>query len=85
MEAMAMEIPCVSTTIAGIPELIRDGIDGMLIPPSDDVQLAEALTRLIEDPDLRRRLGASGRQRVQQHYNLEKSIQGLAEIFECRL
>jgi glycosyltransferase involved in cell wall biosynthesis len=85
MEAMAMEIPCVSTTIAGIPELIRDGIDGMLIPPSDDVQLAEALTKLIEDPDLRRRLGASGRQRVQQHYNLEKSIQGLAEIFECRL
>ncbi len=85
MEAMAMEIPCVSTTIAGIPELIRHELDGLLVPPSDDIELAIALARLIDDPNLRRRLGASGRMRVQESYELRSSVQRLAEIFQCRL
>jgi glycosyltransferase involved in cell wall biosynthesis len=85
MEAMAMEIPCVSTTIAGIPELIRDEIDGLLVAPSDEVELAEALTRLIDDPNLRRRLGAAGRLRVLENYDLQQSIKGLGDIFQCRL
>jgi glycosyltransferase involved in cell wall biosynthesis len=85
MEAMAMEIPCVSTTIAGIPELIRDQIDGFLVSPSDDVQLAEALARLVDEPDLRRRIGAAGRQRVLEHYELHQSIKNLGEVFQCRL
>jgi glycosyltransferase involved in cell wall biosynthesis len=85
MEAMAMEIPVVSTTIAGIPELIRHEVDGLLVSPSDDAQLADALARLIDDHELRRRLGRSGRMRVQESYDLHKSIQGLGEIFQCRL
>lgn len=85
MEAMAMEIPVVSTTIAGIPELIRHEVDGLLVSPSDDAQLADALARLIDDHELRRRLGRSGRLRVQESYDLHKSIQGLGEIFQCRL
>jgi colanic acid/amylovoran biosynthesis glycosyltransferase len=58
MEAMAMEVPCVSTCIAGIPELIRDGLDGLLVPASSAEALASALGRLLDDPLLRRRLGA---------------------------
>ena len=58
MEAMAMEVPCVSTAIAGIPELIRDGLDGLLVPASSAELLASALERLAEDPLLRRSLGA---------------------------
>jgi glycosyltransferase involved in cell wall biosynthesis len=85
MEAMAMEIPCVSTTIAGIPELIRNEVDGLLVSPSDDVQLASALARLIDDPELRRRFGSSGRLRVQQNYDLRQSVKVLGEIFQCRL
>ncbi len=85
MEAMAMEIPCVSTTIAGIPELIRNEIDGLLVAPSDEIQLAEALTRLIDDPGLRRRLGAAGRVRVQESYDLSQSYRRLGEIFQCQL
>ena len=57
MEAMAMEVPCVSTAIAGIPELIRDGLDGLLVPASSAELLAAALERLAEDPLLRRSLG----------------------------
>ncbi|MGA2410164.1 MAG: glycosyltransferase [Candidatus Binataceae bacterium] len=85
MEAMAMEIPCVSTMITGIPELIRDGIDGLLVMPSDDGGLAQAIGRLIEDEDLRRRLGEAGRRRVIEQYDLNKNTDLLARLFLARL
>ena len=85
MEAMAMEIPCVSTFVAGIPELIRSGIDGILVPPSDECALADAIKRLIDDPALRRRLGVAARRRVMQRYNLDQNITRLAEIFTDRI
>ena len=85
MEAMAMEIPCVSTTIAGIPELIRNEVEGLLVAPSDDAQLAAALARLVDDSDLRRRLGQAGRLRVQSEYDLHRSVEKLGEIFQCRI
>jgi colanic acid/amylovoran biosynthesis glycosyltransferase len=85
MEAMAMEIPCVSTMVAGIPELIRDGIDGLLVMPSDERGLAQAIARLIDDEDLRRRLGEAGRQRVTEKYDLDKNIDLLSRLFRARL
>lgn len=85
MEAMAMEIPCVTTRITGIPELIRDGQDGILVAPSDDEELARAIRRLIEDPDLRRRLGRAGRERVIDKYHLGRNTERLADIFRQRL
>jgi glycosyltransferase involved in cell wall biosynthesis len=85
MEAMAMEIPCVATSINGIPELIRDGVDGLLVFPSDTAGLAAAIARLIDGPDLRRALGVAGRVRIQQSYELAKSTDRLAEIFRSRL
>jgi glycosyltransferase involved in cell wall biosynthesis len=85
MEAMAMEIPCVSTFVAGIPELIRNEVDGILVSPSDDRALAGAIKRLIEEPDLRRRLGEAGRRRVVEKYDLDRNITHLAEIFADRI
>jgi glycosyltransferase involved in cell wall biosynthesis len=85
MEAMAMEIPCVSTMIAGIPELIRDEIDGLLVPPSDDKALAAALRRLMDNPELCRRLGAAARERVIERFNLKKNVGALAEVYRCQL
>ena len=85
MEAMAMTIPCVSTQITGIPELIRDGQDGLLVAPSDAEALAAALTRLMDDAALRRRLGEAGRARVEDKYNLHRNIERLATIFRRRL
>jgi glycosyltransferase involved in cell wall biosynthesis len=81
MEAMAMEVPCVSTVIAGIPELIRDGLDGLLVPASSAEVLAEALGRLVEDPLLRRSLGLAGRKRVHEFYNLPENVNSLASVF----
>lgn len=85
MEAMSMEIPCVSTFVGGIPELIRDDIDGILVLPSDYQGLVAALERLISDPDLRRRLGTAGRRRVIDKYDLDHNVEHLGRIFSSRL
>jgi colanic acid/amylovoran biosynthesis glycosyltransferase len=85
MEAMAMEIPCISTFVAGIPELIRDDIDGILVAPSDEHALAVAIERLIVNPELRCRLGRAGRCRVIEKYNLESNVARLAMIFTSRI
>ena len=85
MEAMASEVPCVSTLITGIPELIRDRLDGLLVSPSDDEAMADALRRLMDEPELRRRLGKAGRLRVMDRYNLERNVGALAEVYYCHL
>lgn len=85
MEAMAMEIPCVATWITGIPELIQNGVDGLLVPPSDVDQLAAAIGRLIGDPELRTRIAKSGRRKVLQQYCLSDNTASLAKAFEKRV
>jgi glycosyltransferase involved in cell wall biosynthesis len=82
MEAMAMGIPCVSTIIAGIPELIRDNIDGLLVPASSVESFSSAIESLVLDQELRQRLGASARARVIKHYNLADSLKVVASTFE---
>jgi len=81
MEALAMEIPCISTYVNGIPELIRHGVDGLLVTPTDEQELAHSIAKLMEDPDLCKRLGKSGRERVIEHYNLEKNVDRLVDLF----
>jgi glycosyltransferase involved in cell wall biosynthesis len=85
MEAMACGIPCVTTRITGIPELIRDGLDGLLVTASDANELTTALERLMGDEDLRERLARDGRERVREHYNLERNVGRLGQLFEARL
>jgi colanic acid/amylovoran biosynthesis glycosyltransferase len=85
MEAMAMEIPCIATCINGIPELIRNEVDGLLVPPSDVAGLAAVIARLADQPALRESLGQAGRLRVQQHYDLDRSADRLREVFRTRL
>ncbi len=85
MEAMAMELPCVTTHIAGIPELIRDGVDGLLVPPSDLDALVKALARLMDDAEMREQLGKIGRARVVDLYDLRRNVERLATIFIERL
>jgi colanic acid/amylovoran biosynthesis glycosyltransferase len=81
MEAMAMEIPCVATWVTGIPELIRNDVDGLLVVPSSEEQLAAALARLLDDPQLRERLGKSARKRVLDDFDLNRNTAQLAQIF----
>jgi colanic acid/amylovoran biosynthesis glycosyltransferase len=81
MEAMAMAIPCVTTHITGIPELIQNEHDGLLVAPGDDVGLAAAIGLLMDDSTLRERLGRAGRQRIQREYDLERNVQTVGETF----
>jgi len=81
MEAMAMEKPCISTTVSGIPELIADGQSGLLVPEQDSFALAEALTRLLDDPEFAARLGPAGREKVTEEFNLDKITDELLNLF----
>lgn len=85
MEAMASGIPCVTTRITGIPELIRDGIDGLLVSPSDTNELVNALASLMDDQELRQDLARSGRARVEEKFNLTRNIDRLGDVFCKRL
>jgi colanic acid/amylovoran biosynthesis glycosyltransferase len=85
MEAMAMEIPPVSTYVSGIPELIEDGQSGLLVPEKDATALADALQALIQDKALRLRLGKHARQKVVQDFDVRKSSLQLANLFEMYL
>jgi colanic acid/amylovoran biosynthesis glycosyltransferase len=85
MEAMAMEIPCVSTWVAGIPELITDGVSGLLVAPSDEEGLTQAIRNMLDDGGLRRRLGTNARLTVLAEYDLDTNFQHLAQIMRRRL
>jgi glycosyltransferase involved in cell wall biosynthesis len=85
MEAMAMEIPCVATNITGIPELIGNGVEGLLVAPSDEGELAAAIARLMDAPDLRGRIGTAARERVLLEYDLTRNTRRLADLFARRL
>jgi colanic acid/amylovoran biosynthesis glycosyltransferase len=80
MEAMAMEIPCVATTVMGVPELIRHEVDGLLVAPANEEELTAAIDRYLVDSELRQRLGKAGRRRVIECYDLKHNTAGLAEI-----
>lgn len=85
MEAMAMGLPCVTTHITGVPELIQNQVTGCLVAPSDVAGLAEAISYLIDHPDQARRIAKAGREKVMADYVLSRNVEGLAEIFRNRL
>jgi len=81
LEAMAMELPVVSTRHSGIPEAVGDGTSGVLVEPRDAVALADALQGLLSDPGLRERLGRSGRRRVLETFDVNVNARALLEGF----
>lgn len=83
MEAMACGLPVVASRLSGIPELVEEGRTGFLTPPGDAEAIADALETLARDPELRRRLGAAGRESVQQHHNLERNATRLVSLFRA--
>jgi colanic acid/amylovoran biosynthesis glycosyltransferase len=85
MEAMAMELPVVSTRINGIPELVDDGHTGLLVAPGRVDLLADAFELLLGDSELRRRMGASARDKVMREFNTEHSADQLNDLFGVEL
>ena len=85
MEALAAGVPAVATRIAGISELIEDGVTGLLVPPAEPTATAQAVRRLLEDPELRNRIAAAGREKVEREFNLEIECESLANIMTTAL
>lgn len=85
MEAMALGIPCISTTIAAIPELIHDMESGLIVSPANATALCDAIRRLAHDPELRLQLGRNARAMVETRYNLARNLDLLADVWSRRL
>jgi glycosyltransferase involved in cell wall biosynthesis len=84
VEAMACGVPVVATTGGALPEVVgRDGATGLLVPPDDPGALAEAIGRLLDDPELRSRLGAAGRRRVLGTFTWQVTARGTAECYRA--
>jgi glycosyltransferase involved in cell wall biosynthesis len=81
-EAMASGLPVVTCPVGGIPEVVDDGVSGLLVPAGDPRALDGALTRLIEDRALRLRLGEHGRQIAEQRFDARKNVARIAEILQ---
>ena len=81
MEAQSQGLPCLSTRVSAVPELIIDNETGVLVQPDDDKGLSEALERLICDPALRKSLGSAGQNRVNAEFSHHATIGALAKQF----
>jgi glycosyltransferase involved in cell wall biosynthesis len=81
LEAMAAGKAVVASAVGGIPDAVRDGEHGLLVPPHDSAALAAALARMLEDAGLQKRLGERARARVAQHYSTQAVCGRLAAIY----
>lgn len=81
LEAMAAGLPVVATAVGGTPEVVVDGITGLLVPPHDPLSLANALSRLLDDAELRGRMGAAGRQRVQKDFSQTEMVRKTERLY----
>jgi len=81
LEAMERGLPVVATRHGGIPEIVADGANGLLVPERDTAALAGALENLARDPGLRERMGAAGRKRVETDYDLARCTEALRALY----
>ena len=82
MESLSLGVPVVTTDVAGIPELVRDGEEGLLVPPKDPVALADGIVRLLDDPVLRARLAKQGRVAVEGEFGVQLNADRILEQFQ---
>jgi glycosyltransferase involved in cell wall biosynthesis len=83
LESMAAGVPVVATRVGGIPELVVDGVNGLLVPPGDPQAAAEAVGRLLDDPPLARRLGEAGRTLVRERHLRERMIAETTALYDA--
>ena len=79
---MAAAKPVVATRVGGLPDLVRDGENGFLVPPRDPPALADALAKLLRDRELRVRMGERGRERQRSEFDHDTMIDKIEELYE---
>jgi len=85
LESMAHGIPVIATSVGGNPEIITDGVNGLLVPPRDPAELTLAMNTLLESPELARRLGKAAREKVVREYSLERLLQRTEDLYTSLL
>jgi glycosyltransferase involved in cell wall biosynthesis len=80
-EAMAMRVPVVATDVGGPAEIVRDGVDGLLLAPRQPERWADVVERLLADPALRLEMGRKGRDRVRAEFGAERHVAALLDIY----
>jgi glycosyltransferase involved in cell wall biosynthesis len=85
LEAMARRKPVVASAVGGIPEVLTNGLDGLLVPPGDPVALANACIRLACSPELRARVGEAGRATVEARFSLDAMVRQIEEVYDEEL
>ena len=80
-EAMASKKPVIGTSVGGIPEIIQDGKSGYLVDPGSPERLAEKLTQLLSNEELRKQMGEAGRETVKTKFELQKNVARLIELY----
>lgn len=81
LQGMAAEVPVVSSAVGGMPESVRDGENGFLVPPSNPQALADAVIRLLDSPALRAEFGQRGRIIVETEFSSEAMVEGLLRVY----
>jgi glycosyltransferase involved in cell wall biosynthesis len=84
LEAMAMGKPVVASRVGGIPDLVKDGVTGLLVRPGHARELEESIKRLLRDNDLASRMGEEGRKRVTEEFSAERMVRSIQKLYrEC--
>ena len=84
-EAMSMQVPVISTTISGIPEIVEHGVSGLLVKPENPKELARAIMELAEDPDRRCAMGLEARKHISAIFDKQEKIGELVDLFQRQL
>lgn len=80
-QALAMECPVVASAVGGVPEVVRDGLTGLLVPPRNPQTLAEKIAFLLRHPDQGKRMGQAGREAIQRDYSLERMLDKTEQLY----
>jgi glycosyltransferase involved in cell wall biosynthesis len=79
-ESEAAGVPVIASRVGGLPEVVEDGVTGVLVPPGDSVALADAISSLLQDPQRCQAMGAAGRRRAEEHFDLSRTAAAIADI-----
>jgi glycosyltransferase involved in cell wall biosynthesis len=85
LEAMAAMKPVVATNVGGNPEVIIDGVTGLIVPPKDPHSMAQAILNLLQNEDLAQQMGEAGRRRVENHFTIDVITQKYIQLYDSLL
>jgi glycosyltransferase involved in cell wall biosynthesis len=81
VESMAAGVPVVATRVGGVPELVREEVDGLLVPAGEPGALAAAMLRLLREPELAERMGRAARERIRESFSIEKMVRETEDLY----